>query len=76
MEKKDETIELLKEIRDLEQQEVSLLKEEKFLKDKEQNSTSARLVLKIIYNVVIVGFVIGAFWYFYHTLYGTGLATM
>jgi hypothetical protein len=73
MEKKDETTELLREIRDLEKEEVSMLRAEKMMDAKGQRSMTTRFVLRVIYNVVIVAFVIGAFWYFYHTLYGSDL---
>lgn len=73
MPKKDDSIELLKEIRDLERQQLAMMKAEKQITELEKDKDAMKPLFKMIYNGVIIVFVIGAFYYFYHTMYGTGL---
>jgi hypothetical protein len=73
MPKADETIQLLTEIRDLQKQQLSLMKADRDISMRDKKSENTKLFLHIAYNLIIAVFVIGAFWFFYHTIYGSGL---
>jgi len=73
MVKTDEQTQLLREIRDLLREEQSMRITERKLAEDDKKAKNLMVVLKMIFNLLIGAFTIGAFYYFYHTVYGSGL---
>lgn len=68
MAKPDETVTLLKEIRDLLREQSSLAKAQHAIAEREKQTKLIGRTLHVILNASIVIFVIGASYYFYHSI--------
>jgi hypothetical protein len=68
--KSDDQMALLKEIRDLQREQLSLLRKQKVSDPRDKKLEIMMFVLHAIYNALIILFVIGGFYYFYHSVVG------
>ena len=66
----DEQLKLLKEIRDLQREQLSLIRSTRDETVRSQKTHGAIFIAHVVYNAAIVVFVIVAFYYFYHTMMG------
>lgn len=73
MPKADEQTLLLREIRDILREQHALEKAKQQMEEQDQRSKNLMSILHMLFTAVVCVFTVGAFWYFYHTVYGTGL---
>ena len=69
----DDTASLLREIRDLQREQLAMMKAKQAFEERQKSMKDITTIAKMVFNVFVVVFVIAAFWYFYHTVYSNEL---
>lgn len=69
----DQTLALLHEIRDLQKQQLAMMKENQEGNQFDKKMDMAKMVMRVVFNVLVVVFVIGAVWYYYSSISKSGL---